>query len=321
MRSPLATEYSRKELEQDGPVPLAIKTNTPLHSAGPPVCRPRSMSRAGCRLVVFALVLAGSLGLTAQTPDAALVKRALAAELKSAQDSTHPMRYRLRKSTPRLTSVKEIVETSDGAVARLISINDQPLSETDRQRDEDRLNGLLADPGRQRKRKQSQQDDTGRALKVLRALPKAFVFEYAGMAASEGGPVARFKFTPNPKFDPPDLETTVLTALTGEIWVDTTHERVVRLEGSLQQDVDFGWGILGRLKKGGWLRIEQENVGENQWRIVHFQMTMSGRVLIKTRVFDTREDESAFVRVPGNLTYRQAIQMLRSGEGPRDLGH
>ena len=39
----------------------------------------------------------------------------------------------------------------------------------------------------------------------------------------------------------------------GEIWIDPVHQRVVRLEGHLQQDVDFGWGILGRLNKGGWI--------------------------------------------------------------------
>ena len=60
--------------------------------------------------------------------------------------------------------------------------------------------------------------------------------------------------------------------MTGEIWIDPVHERVVRLEGHLQQDVDFGWGILGRLNKGGWIVIEQADVGERQWRIVHFQM-------------------------------------------------
>ena len=33
---------------------------------------------------------------------------------------SHPMRYRLRKSSPRMTSTKDIVETRDGAVARLV---------------------------------------------------------------------------------------------------------------------------------------------------------------------------------------------------------
>ena len=69
----------------------------------------------------------------------------------------------------------------------------------------------------------------------------------------------------------------------------------------MQQDVDFGWGILGRLNKGGWIVIEQANVGEHQWRIVHFQMSMSGRVVFKNKVFDTTEDESQFAPLPVGL--------------------
>ena len=69
----------------------------------------------------------------------ALVKRALAAEVRAAQDTQHPMRYHLRKSTPRLTSTKIIFETKDGAVARLIAINDKPLSAEDEQKEQDRL--------------------------------------------------------------------------------------------------------------------------------------------------------------------------------------
>ena len=69
--------------------------------------------------------------------DAELVKRALGLEFTSiGRDTQHPMRYRLRKSSPRLTTTKEIFETRDGAVARLIAINDQPLSLTDELKEE-----------------------------------------------------------------------------------------------------------------------------------------------------------------------------------------
>ena len=187
--------------------------------------------------------------------------RALANELRAAQDASHPMRYRLRKTSPRLTTTKEIYETRDGDVARLIAINDKPLSAADEQKEEARLDALLGDPGKQRRRKQAEDDDAGRALKVLRALPNAFLYQYAGSGQGPAGKVEKFTFRPNPDFSPPDLETQVLTEMAGEIWIDAAHERVVRLEGHLQQDVDFGWGILGRLNKGGWIVIEQADVG------------------------------------------------------------
>jgi len=250
----------------------------------------------------------------AMTPDQAqgLVARALAAELRTAQDTTHPMRYRLRKSSPRLTSTKEIVETQDGFVARLVAINDQPLSAADEQKEQARLDALLSDPSLQRHRKQGEEEDAGIVLKLLRMLPKAFVYQLAGAGAGPAGKVERFTFKPDPNFRPPDFETQALTSMTGELWIDASQERVVRLEGHLQQDTDYGWGILGKLNKGGWVAIEQSDVGGQQWRIVHVQMQMNLRVLFKSRSIDTVEEMTRFSPVPVGIDYRQAIQMLRA---------
>jgi hypothetical protein len=225
------------------------------------------------------------------------------------------MRYRLRKSSPRLTTTKEIVETKDGAVARLVAINDMPLDPVDEEKEQSRLNALLTDPSQQRHRKQSEDQDTARAMKVLRALPTAFLYQFDGTAEGPSGKVEKFSFRPNPHFDPPDLETQVLTAMTGEIWIDAAQQRVTRLEGHLVRDVDFGWGILGRLNKGGWIVIDQQDVGDHQWRIVRFQMKMSGRVLFKAKDFDTEEEESHFAPLPAGLSYVQAVQMLRGDSG------
>jgi len=269
-------------------------------------------------LLVLGSMAAGSAPAIEDVAEGELLKRALAVELTSIQDAQHPMRYRLRKSSPRLSTTKEIFETNDGAVARLVAINDHPLSTADEQKEQDRLSGLLIDPSRQRHRKQAEAEDTGRILKVMRALPSAFIYQYAGEAEGPTGKVEKFTFRPNPRFDPPDLETEALTAMTGEIWVDAAQGRIAKLEGHLQQDVDFGWGILGRLNKGGWIVIEQADVGNHQWRIVHFQMVMSGRLVFKTRTFDTVEDETQFVPVPVGSGYVQAIQTLRSDSGKAD---
>jgi len=242
-----------------------------------------------------------------------LVGRALATEIRTAQDQNHPMRFQLRKSSPRLTTTKDIVETRDGAVARLLAVNDSPLGPADDQKEQTRLDALAADPSLQRHRKQGEDSDMGIVLKLLRMLPNAFLYQYAGPVASPTGTAERFTFKPNPRFSPPDYETQALTALSGEIWIDPAQERVLKLEGHLQQDTDYGWGILGRLNKGGWVELEQADVGGKQWRIVHVQMQMTMRILFKTKIFDTVEQMSRFAPVPQGLDYRQAIKMLRSG--------
>jgi hypothetical protein len=264
---------------------------------------------------------------TSRTPTEAqaLVARALATEVRTAQDLNHPMRYRLRKSSPRFTSTKEIAETRDGDVARLVAINDQPLSQEDELREEARLDALLSDPSRQRHRKQSEESDTGIVLKLLRMLPQAFIYEYAGVGQGSAGPnhseiVEKFRFHPNPAFSPPDLETQALTAMSGELWIDASQERVTRLEGHLQQDTNYGFGILGKLDKGGWIVLEQAEVAAGQWRIARFQIKMELRILFKEKSFDSVQEMTHYAPIPVNLDYRQAIQMLR-GAPSAQSGH
>jgi hypothetical protein len=255
----------------------------------------------------------------------ALVQRALATESRAAQDLSHvghPMRYQLHKTSPRLTSTKEIVETRDGDVARLLSINDEPLGAADEAREQARLQALIDDPSLQQHRKQSEDSDTARAMKVLRVLPTAFLYEFAGMGTAQNGTtVEKFSFKPNPQFDPPDMETGVLTAMAGEIWIDPTEERVVRLAGSLQQNKDIGLGIIGELDKGGWIEIEQADVGTHQWRIVHLKLVMNGRVLWKTKNSNSVQEYSQFAPLPADLSYKKAIEMLRSNSWPETAGH
>jgi hypothetical protein len=284
---------------------LALFLLLPLSLAAPP-------SAAVCSAMGSASAQTDNL--TAAQANA-LVERALASELRAAQDTSHPMRFRLHKVSPHLTSTKEIIETRDGAVARLVARFDRPLNAADEQEEQARLDALLADPSRQVHRKHGEDDDMNILLKLLRMLPKAFVYQYAGVGVGPAGPVQKFTFRPNRAFNPPDLETQALTALTGQLWIDAAQERVTRLEGHLQQDTDYGWGILGKLNKGGWVLLEQADVGGQQWRIARFQMVMDLRILFKNKSFDTLEEMTNYAPVSPGLDYKKAIEMLRSGSG------
>jgi hypothetical protein len=265
--------------------------------------------------LLWASVASGQPAALAPTQAQALVQRALATESRAAQDASHPVRYRLRKTSPRLISTKEIIETRDGDVARLVALNDQPLSQSEELTEQARLDELLTDPSRQQHRKQSEQGDTGIVLKLLRMLPKAFLYQYAGTGTGPTGPVQKFTFIPNPAFSSPDVYTQALMAMSGEIWIDATAERVTRLEGHLQQDTDYGFGVLGKLNKGGWIVLEQADMGGRQWRIARLKMQMNLRVLFKNKNIDTVEEMTQYAPVPANLDYKQAIEMLRGGTG------
>lgn len=247
-----------------------------------------------------------------------LVKRVLQTEMQATEDHSHPMQYRLRKSSPRFASTKLIIETKDGDVAHLIAVNDNPLSPQDEQTEEDRLQSLANDPNLQRHRQAREQGDSERARKIIRALPEAFLYTFAGFADTPHGPSYRLGFQPNPSFDPQDLEAQALKGMAGELWIDVAQQRVTRLEGKRIRDVDYGWGILGKLDQGGTLLLEQTDIGDRQWRTTHMVLVMNARLLVKTVKLDTTLDLSEFTPVASGLTYQQAIPLLvtRAKETP-----
>ena len=241
----------------------------------------------------------------------ALVQRALADEMDAAKNTGRPMRYTLHKITPRLTTTKRIVETSHGDVARLTEVNGKSLSHEAEQREMARLDALAANQADQDHRKQTEDSDRARAIKILRALPLAFVYTYTGPGMSAAGPVERYSFAPKPGYSPSGIETQILTGMTGNIAVDALAGRVTHLEGHLRKDVNFGWGIVGRLNKGGWIVIDQAPVVDRQWRAIRLQLVMTGRILFITKNYDMLEEQSNYTSVADDLDYREAIGMLK----------
>jgi len=241
----------------------------------------------------------------------AMVRRVLRTEINAADDTSHPMQYRLRKSSPRFSTTKLIVETKDGDVARLIAINNIPLTPSERQNEDTRLQELASDPKLQRHRQEREQTDAERARKIIRALPDAFRYQFAGVVDTPQGPSYRLSFQPNPNFDPQDVEAQALKAMAGELWIDVAQQRVTRLQGKRLHDVDYAWGILGKLEEGGTLLLEQTDVGNHQWRTVHLVLAMNARVLLKTIKLDTTLELSQFTPVTSGIGYQQAIQLLQ----------
>ena len=280
--------------------------------------RLRSAACAAVFLLSFAAAngASQSVSVSALTNDEAqaLVKQALAAELASASSAAldHPLEYRLRKTSPRYSSTKLVVETKDGDVARLLEVNNAPLSAESQQAESARLQSLLDDPSLQRHRQEREQSDAEHARKIMRALPDAFLYQYSGIVNTPHGPSYRMSFQPNPKFDPEDLEAQALKGMAGELWIDAAQHRVTRLEGRRIHDVDYGLGILGKLDEGGTLLLEQADIGNHQWRTTHMVLVMNARLLIKTVKLDTTLELSEFHPVSPGITYQQAIEILRT---------
>jgi hypothetical protein len=240
-----------------------------------------------------------------------LVKNAAFNELSA--HNTQPFRYTLHKIDDGKITTKEIIETKDGDVARLIAVDDKPLTPDAESAEIDRLNALLNNPNIQEHRHKREQADSDRANEMVRLLPKAFLYTYEGMVDGPSGPCYRLSLKPNPDFNPPDREAEVYHGMAGELWIDQKQQRMARLDVQLIGDVDFGWGIVGRLYKGGTILVEQKDVGDGHWEQPLLRLRLHGKILmVKSLTIDTTEEESDFSPVPKDWGYQDAVRALLS---------
>lgn len=216
-------------------------------------------------------------------------------------------RYWIEQRSARQTKLQEQVETPQGPMTRLVEANGRLLNPDDRRQEEERLQQLLASPMEQARLRQEHADDEERIGRIVALLPDAFLYQYAG---TEDG-CYRLRFRPNPDYPAHGVETRIFHAMSGELWIDARYKRLARLKGQLKENVDFGYGLLGRLYKGGWFLLERVRVSETDWKTTRLEVHMSGRALLfKTIARETSEVRGGFTAVPAGLSLAQAMNLL-----------
>jgi len=241
-----------------------------------------------------------------------LVRRAVQHRLDA--EKNHPLlRYVIHRTDEHRDTTKRIIETVDGDVARLVGVDGKPLNAAADRAELERLDTLTAHPELQEHRHKSEQKDAERANRLLALLPDAFLYRFEGMASCAAGQCYRLSFTPNPHFTPPNMESDLLRGVAGEVWIDVMQERLIRLDGHFIADVDFGFGIIGKLNKGGTVLMEQTDVGGHDWELTRLTLHVNGKALmLKTFSFQINEEASGFAPVAPGLRYTEAIRMLKA---------
>lgn len=263
-----------------------------------------------CLVVVLMTIAAGAQDYKANPRE--LVRKATANQ----ESSPGPKLYFIRKDTKRTKTgevqTREIVDTPQLVLARLVAINGQPLNEEQRAKENGRLNRLITDPDELAKKKKEQQNDDARVRRMVRAIPDAFQFQYAGTEPQkDGGEVVVLNFSPDPNWDPPTRELAVFTGMSGTIKIAVPENRVTLMQAKLFKDVEFGWGILGKLYKGGDFMIQQGEVYPKYWDLTHLKLHFTGKVLLfKSLNIQQDEQLSDFRPVP-QMTVAQALDKLK----------
>ena len=252
---------------------------------------------------------AGGEASPAAHPLVELVRGAIENQIKDDQQP-RLFAWKERKNRGQRSQIQTIVDTPNGPLSRVTLIDNKPLNPQQRAEEDERVR-RMCDPEQMSHRLKSRQEDDERTRPLLAVIPDAFDFTYIGSSQAQNGhKFIRLRFAARPSFEPPTRESAVFTGLQGEMVVDETASRLVSIEGTLFKDVTFGWGILGKLYKGGHFLVEQSEISPSHWETTHTFVKMEGKALMfKPIHIDENESSWDYQSVPP-MSVAQAMDFL-----------
>jgi hypothetical protein len=189
----------------------------------------------------------------------------------------------------------------------LIQEDGTPLSPDRRRREDARLRSIAEDPRAFIRHERAQKGEEQRMQQILDLLPRAFLFQDCGVQQSW----EQINYRPNPSYVPQSYEERILHEMSGTILIDPHTFRLHVLEGTLAQDVSFGYGLLATLHAGSSFSIVRSPILQGLWKTSKLNIRMDGHVvLFKTISRQQDAIHKDFSLLPSNLTIAQAVGLL-----------
>lgn len=249
-------------------------------------------------------------------PPRAWIDAAAANQLRILGDEDRlPLRYRVHKVDSKGDVVREVIESREGNIARLIGRNAAPLSPEENDAERERLEAILASPGDFLSHEQRDRASHRYAVSVIGAMPGAMLWSYAPgqpQPPNVHGVQVVIDFLPDPNFKPPTLVSEGLTGIAGRVWIDAGSHCITRIEGRILHPVNFGWGgLLARISEGGTIAFEQQPAGDDRWVYSRLSEHITLREVMVHTVHQNAEiNVFDLQRLPSLPTYGDAIRTL-----------
>lgn len=239
-------------------------------------------------------------------------------EVKIVRYNSPYLRYRIHKVDGKGDQTRDVIQSKDGAVARLIASSDKPLTREQDAAERSRLQAMIDSPHEFARHIKEEVSGKKTAVDLLGMMPQAMIYNFAPGQPQRAEAVARpnamkeivLDFKPNPAWRAPTLASDALTGLDGRVWIDPETRVVMRMEGRVVQPMNFGWGMLAHIYPGGTVTVEQVALPAHRFMISHFVENVTVRaMMVKTIKVHADIHVSAFTPI-SELTYQQAIQIL-----------
>lgn len=240
--------------------------------------------------------------------------QAAAREVDIIQHTGSYMRYRQRGIDDKGDELRDVIESKDGTVARLLKRDDRPLTASEDAAERDRLTGLLEHPSDYARHAKNAAASKKMAVDMINLMPAAMIYSYSPDQSPSGGnaaPQVVIDYAPDPAFAPPNTTSVALTGLRGRIWIDTESKTIVHMTGEVFRPVNVGWGMIARIYPGGTIDLHQALSAGARWNMTHFQEDVTARALLVKSIAIKKEFHALdFEALRGPMSYQDAIHLL-----------
>ncbi len=192
--------------------------------------------------------------------------------------------YSERRQTPDGTKTYAVKLIEGSPYSQLIAVNDQPLSDQDREREEQKMQSTRASRQHESASERGQrlaefveQHDRNRVL--LDQVIQAFQFARERDDRVDGFDAYVVRATPRPEYHPPNRVAAVLRGLESRFWVERNSFHWIKIEASVVRPVSIA-SFLVNVEPGTQFTLEQSPYAADTWVPKHFLMRTRGRILL-----------------------------------------
>jgi hypothetical protein len=201
--------------------------------------------------------------------------------------------YRERDRAGTTAKTYEVTMILGSPYQRLIAVNDRPLSAQENAREQRKLQQAIAarraeSPGQRQKRIAKYEKDRRRDHLMMDQLTQAFEFKLIGSRIFEGRDTYVLRAIPRKGYKPPNMETQVLPAMRGELWIDKKTFQWVKVTAQVIRPVNIE-GFLAQVQPGTRFELEKMPVDPGIWLAKHCSMRSSAKVLFMFNRLDQED--------------------------------
>jgi len=186
------------------------------------------------------------------------------------------------KSTESTT--REIMVLYGEPVERLVRRNDQPLSEKEASKEEQRIQKIMEKRKNEteeerKKRLEREAKDREEEREFVREVSDAYIFHVAGLESVDGRDTYVIDADPRPGFQARRKEAKYLSKVRGRIWIDRADSQWVKVD--LEALDTLSWGLfLARVHPGTHIVVEQTRINDEVWLPKHVWMRLDAKIAL-----------------------------------------